>query len=720
MSTDKTDEKSANGRSSSPEKTRKKEKQKQMSLEFFASPMRRKRVKADKSDGNGVKRTKICAEEDHMATGIVETEDMVDQEILDLATGSSDVENDATDMVEEHPTSEQENAISGRTKEEGLAKPKLSPEERKLQREKEREEKKKKREIEEERKREIKRLKKLEEDERRRLKKEKEEEEKRLKREQIEAERKLKLEQKEREKQTKQKKREEEIRLREEKKNKEEEEKLKRREELEKKRMEKLLEKQKIEQEKERKRLEEENKKQKRSITNFFKVKPTTTVDSSHVASGQIPSDKTSATSVPQQVTAEKSEFQQYFLSFHIKPNVQLANNKKEISDKWDQFITDPKSATSVGTETKSQNEAALKTVHIEHAIDVLQCLNAGSINEANNIFRNVPLKYLKFYENKKSAYLGTFSYTTSDIKDKTVNLRLHPCAKVEIEPVQKNDMVDITRKVIDYEYDSDADFEGDEDEEGEGEDLNSADEEDDNEDDDMGSSDIDDGFVESDVVNGSGGSSGASQMKKRTIGPLVPLIRHCNQTIAEGDEFGELFISLRWERLHENIEFPIDPFKNYWTTDAKKPDFKSASCSAKEPGSVSTTPERTGDVGIPNNILQPTILASNSTNIITATAADPAKTATPSKIGDILTPTLAVKKKIITNQTDVQVLLEFVKAHSTFSLNTMAELAMKDSNCQNALEKYSRAVVKNTVREYASFDKKNGWRCTNELIKQS
>ena len=672
-------------------------KKKQMSIEFFASPMSRKKhlsetesanekviKKARLNPPNEEKEQHFLSREDIRIDGEEESEESVDREIMDLATESDHEEVDEVEIISEKISRADDDASQ--------------PELRKLKREQEREQKRKQKQLEEDKKRVAKQQKKEEEAERRRFKKEKEEEERRLKRERIEAEREAKRQQKEREKVEKQKRKEEEARLKEERKKREEEQKAKKKEELERRKHEKFLEKQKIEKEKEQKKLEEEMKIKKRSITNFFKVKPSLTnteAEAPKILNGT-PGGQAKTTLAEESVkSTEQSEFQQYFLPFYVKPNAKVADTVKNgISTKWDELLKSPYSF--IGESNITIPSASASEGKTERAFSVLKCLNSGSMNEANRLFHQVPLRYIKFYENKRSPYLGTFSYTTSDIEEPDLNLKLHPWSKVTLKrsdgAVETGDTDKIQTPVINYDYDSDFEAdngEGEEDEDGE--DLNSADEEDDD-DEEMGSSDIDE-FVEKDSTETNAGEreDGTNEQtkKRRVMGPLIPVLRHCHEEVVDGDEFGEYFTTLRWERLNSYIDFPIDPFKDYWQSSKRTEKIKE-----EDRVDTQTQPSAT------KNTVSSALMNGAKDSNASGGAGTPAQSATP----------LGVKKKVITNADHVRILLAFVDSHKTLSLNTLAELAVKDGANQGVLGDYSRAVVKNTVKANASFDKKNGW----------
>lgn len=504
--------------------------------------------------------------------------------------------------------------------------------------------------LEQERKQALKRQKKAEEEERRRLKKLADEEERRLKREKIEAERKARIVQKEREREEKMKRRQEELRLRELERKRKEEEKLKRKEEEMKRKEKERLRK---EEERQRKLKEDDEKRQRRSITNFFK-KNTILVPKRQ----------------PGNDDEGKTEFQKYFLPFHINQNVVLHTPNYEIDNTWESFLNDPLGFT---IPKSSQEPISKDSAATTRAFDVLQRLNAGSLDEASRLFPSLPLRYIKFYENRKPAYVETFSYTVADTD--TPDLYLNPCTRVHFKCEQR---------VIDYDIDSDVE-EGDYDE-GEGEDLDSADDDDDDDDDDMNSSDIDE-FVDDDSK---------SEKKRKIIGPLVPIIRHYQQDIDENDEFGQQFKSIHWELIDSTLTLPIDPFKDYWT-EPKTPKKPTA---VTIDSLIASTP--------PNASVSAAVVASAGTDTNTngEDSTNPASPSTPS--------TLSVKKKVITEPEHVSALLTFVQNNSSFSINTLAELAAKDNVCGPLLAKYSRAVLKNTVKEHASFDKRTGWKLSS------
>lgn len=537
---------------------------------------------------------------------------------------------------------------TNQTGEPSLKKAKLTPaaqlaEERKAAREAEREAKRLKKLAEEERKRTERKLKKQEDDERRALKKQAEEEERRLKREAIEAERQQKKAMKERERLEKLAKREAEQKAREEKKQQEELEKQRKKEELE------------------RKKLEEEQKKEKRSITNFFKVKSapatssastpdasfveesTPVANSSIIMSSPTKADNTTETT-PMETT---SAFDQFFLPFQINSNVEFHSDNCTKSVKWEQFLLDPKSITPEKTLQHVTNSSTVEMAEKEPkrtAIYITQMINSGMKDDAEKLFKDIPLRYLRFYENRKPPYFGTFT------KEKPNEILTHPFTKID---------------AVDYEGDSD--YSEVEDEEGEDVDMedDDEDEEDDEDEDDI------DAFVETDD-NG--------DTKRSIMGPLVPLCRDIHQ-IPEDDEFTIYFQSLRWKTSREGLKFPLDPLGDYWDSGIKKEDtFADANANTN---ANNTSIETTSN---------PAAISAGATNTTELQATSPAAP-------------MVVRKKMLTDPVALEALKMFVQSHYDLSLATLAELAAKS---EPSLQKVSRKMVKDAIKEIAKWDKKS------------
>lgn len=397
-----------------------------------------------------------------------------------------------------------------------------------------------------------------------------------------------------------------------------------------------LLEKQARERERELAKLAEEEKLRKRSITNFFKVKT---------------EDEPTLTSAATAREPPKTDFNNYFLPFHTGPHVTLHNTTLQISSKWDN-IEEQIYIPNTQIKQSSTDQPTSRSS------DVLQCLNIGSISEANAKFHNVPLKYLKFYENKKPAYFGTFSYTYTDVIGSN-NILTNQCDKIRLPT---------DTPVIDYDYYSDID---EDDEDGEGEDIDSNDDDSDESDDDEdASSDIDAFLDENEAAK--------STAAAKVMGPLVAVIRHCQQN--DTDEFSTYFRSLQWEHPADVPTAPIDPFHNYW---GDRPDTRS-----KVSTSTSITTTTSTSTPTPNLGTQATLStgASNSSPVA-----------------------MTVKRRTIPEGPTRAALRTFITENAHLSLPTLCEVAVK-GGAGGIFKEWSKAVVKNTVREEAVWSKKSGW----------
>ncbi|GME82902.1 unnamed protein product [Ambrosiozyma monospora] len=285
--------------------------------------------------------------------------------------------------------------------------------------------------------------------------------------------------------------------------------------------------------------------------------------------------------------------------------------------------------------------------------------MNVGLHEEAKIGFQALELKYLEFYENKKMPYLGTFSRLSYE---ETKAACVDPFTRLESEMLN-----------IEYEYDSD--LEEDSDDEGEGDDLEKDDDDEDDEDTEE-TSDIDE-FVETDEV-------GEGNLKKRIIGTLVPVTRWLDEeNTTPNDDFAKYFDSLQYERLSNKITYPIDPFHNYW-----------------ESQNSSQSPLKGKQNALSKNAILNATNSNASTPLVNTISTTAGKQAAP------LMANMVVKKKVITDVDDSKKLTDFIIMNNEFTINTMTEVAQKQ-----ILSKYSKAVVKNSIRDIANFDKKkNQW----------
>lgn len=372
-------------------------------------------------------------------------------------------------------------------------------------------------------------LKKQREERRALLKKQKEEEKS--------AERKKKEEEKlilKKKKEEEKLKREEEklkIKLqREEEKRKKEEEKLKVKQQRETERRKKEEEKRKREEEK---KLQEQAKERSQSrIANFFKK----VSDSSKQES-------------------QKSDYETSFLPFYARDGVimptDLILTKDDFAKKKaliDEALSKPVTELNnkdIQTWLSSRIEKRGGLINYK-AVTLLQQMTAKekSDKELQVLLSMVPQKYIKFYENVRPPYIGTYSKDT-------------------ILPI--NEPFSTEGTGYNYDYDSDLEWVNEEeDADGAGIDnLESGDEDDEEEeDDDEGSENEFDGFLdEEDSSPGSG--------KKKFIGPLIPtVLLRINIESMESDD-KNYFDQTGAESLVQDEPLPIDPHKKIRVTSA-------------------------------------------------------------------------------------------------------------------------------------------------------
>lgn len=373
--------------------------------------------------------------------------------------------------------------------------------EEKLQREKKKEEEKRKREEE-------KRLKEIQREEEKR----KREEEKRLKEIQREEEKKRKEQLKEEERKKREKQKEEERKKKEQLKLQREEEKRQREEE-----------KRKLEEEKKQK--EEAKERAQSRIGNFFR---------------KVADDGAK----PVQV---KTDYERFFLPFYAKDSVkvykgwklsekELEQNKQSIdsllkSDKTSASDLDPVNWLQMRKVPKRGHPIKLT------AVSLLQQMTAKekSDEELQQLLALVPHKYIKFYENVRPPYIGTYS------------------KEFEL-PVENPFNTEITG--FNYDYDSDLEWVNEEDEEGDEVDNLESGDEDEEEEEDMASEGEFDGFL--DTEDGDGNLKNSS--KKKFVGPLIPIVQLRIDIDKLDDDDRQYFKKVSAVSLSEQNQFPIDP----------------------------------------------------------------------------------------------------------------------------------------------------------------
>ncbi|KAI3404624.2 RLF2 [Candida oxycetoniae] len=396
----------------------------------------------------------------------------------DMSVKSTDVDDPSVKSTDVDDKSKKKQEEIRQKEAEKIAKKRKLEEEKetkKRKQEEEREEKEaKKRKLEEER--ELKR-KRLEEEKRQREKKKQEEKlqrEKKKELERLEREKKKQIEQEERErkKQIEQEERERKKQAeqleRERKKQAEQMEKERKREEREKERLER---KQKIEddkraKEREKERLEEEKRKAEEAkercqlkISNFF-----------HVGSSKKAMD-TTATQMKTETIA-KTDYESVFLPFFVQKNVILKDTvlaTPQSIQTLDQILSSSSSIDQVDFGSFLKDKYTLSSSVEEAPIvvtpeSILTALNMSTTTEVQiyKMIDELPsIKYIRFYENSKPPYVGTWNSTKHQSQLK--NILRNP--------------LDVSTTAFNYDYDSDLEWN---EEDKEGDDIDDEDEDDD------------------------------------------------------------------------------------------------------------------------------------------------------------------------------------------------------------------------------------------------
>ncbi|CCF57304.1 hypothetical protein KAFR_0C03120 [Kazachstania africana CBS 2517] len=313
------------------------------------------------------------------------------------------------------------------------------------------------------------------------------------------------------EKEAKLKQREEEKRRRE-----EERLKAKQQREEEKLRAKKVKENEKIRKEKEKKMKEEAKERAQSRIGNFFRK----VGDSSRQSK-------------------ETSDFERDFLPFYARDGVKLSNlfrlSKFDLSDKKAEVDSFLKQSTEddnllewLSTRYQQRGYPVKYT-----AVSLLQQMTSKdkTDDELQSILSKIPHKYIKFYENVRPPFIGTYS-------------------KICVLPTENPFETEGTG--FDYDYDSDLEWVNEEDEEGAGIDNLESGEEDDEEDDEDDPSEGEfDGFLDTDE-NGNPANG-----KKKFIGPLIPTVLLRGSAMDEDDK--RYFHMVSVDVLLEKQELPID-----------------------------------------------------------------------------------------------------------------------------------------------------------------
>lgn len=270
---------------------------------------------------------------------------------------------------------------------------------------------------------------------------------------------------------------------------------------------------------------------------------------------------------------ATKCDFDTDFLEFHVKEGVSMPTVETEVNEEDPVDWLSSLNIDHVTTEEEHVTAKALVS-HVQTAATL--GLNPDSYNNVpcTTLLSQLPRRYLQFYGDERPAYLGTYSKTLSSDLLQTPLLQLPG---------------------LDYEYDSEADWED------EGEDV---------EDSEMSDEEMEDDEMEDFVCS----DDGTPKVARVATAQEPVVVWGCTDQVGMG--FGGLIGT-----------GPIDPFKDYWTTEKV--------CLVTTPKVVPKTPNpvvssSTGPSLNPFAVLSQTMSASASVAAVTKeflNAAKPEKT---------------------------------------------------------------------------------------------
>ncbi|AMD22594.1 HHL176Cp [Eremothecium sinecaudum] len=359
-------------------------------------------------------------------------------------------------------------------------------------------------------------LKKKREKEERELKKQKEREQRELKKQQEREERELKKQREKEEREARKQREKEERELRKQKEKQQREERKQQEKEEERRRKEE----ERLKAEEERRKEEEAKERAQSRIGKFFKK-----------------------ASVTKSIVDSKSDYEKTFLPFYVKRDVKISEtvqlNKQDLSERIKAIdsIIDNKDPGYVTSWFKSHADTSFGHDIEYTAVEVMQQMTSKTKTEEefHIMLSRVPQKFIKFYENIRPPYIGTYS------------------KKVKL-PTEDPFSTDHTG--FNYDYDSDLDWV---DQDGEvGDEVEDLENDDDEHDDEHDEHDIDDedefdGFLDKD-------DDSNDSLKAKFRGPLIPTVL-LSKDFSTFDEADQRYFNLvSVEYLIEDQPFPIDP----------------------------------------------------------------------------------------------------------------------------------------------------------------
>lgn len=283
-----------------------------------------------------------------------------------------------------------------------------------------------------------------------------------------------------------------------------------------------------------------------------------------------------------------------YFKPFYCKDNVSFIN----ISNKYHNIQNNIDSLLKESIPTSSN---WLSSLHNKRGYDIqftavklLQQMTSKDKTdiELQKLLSLIPHKYIKFYENIRPPYIGTYS-------------------KEIILPI--DNPFTTTGTSYNYDYDSDLEWVNEESDEGDIDNLESGDDDDDEDDEDVESEGEFDGFLDQDD------SSNKKNKKKKIIGPLIPnlLNKLDNSNNLDIDDI-TYFNKLSAISFDIQISLPIDPnFIPETTTIIKSSNLKRSLPDSSSLEDISNNSSTTTTTASPSPEKKPKIIITDNTDLL-------------------------------------------------------------------------------------------------------
>ncbi|KAH3901791.1 Rlf2p SCDLUD_001570 [Saccharomycodes ludwigii] len=309
----------------------------------------------------------------------------------------------------------------------------------------------------------------------------------------------------------------------------------------------------------------------------------------------------------------------------------------------------------------KYYEENKSKETHLT-SVELLQLITSNNKDdkddkELEKLLESIPHKFIRFYENVRPPYTGTYS---------------------KYFKLPKQNPFSTEGTGFNYDYDSDLEWINDDEDGEELGNVEDLDEDEDEEDEDCADEDdnmifgeeFDDFLAKEEESDG----NSDSKRKKKFLGPLIPIVKinavfklnnNSNCTVALNDkEDGQFFDSIKMKMFYDT---PVDPLMII---------------SKKSEGSRSS---------VNNNEYKRSLQESNI-GTSSLTEIDGKNLPISSK---------KFKKNIVTDGKDLSAMFDEIQGNK-FSLSTLTEIT------QDKFTNYSQETIKNTIKEYATRDPKS------------